>query len=184
MVKDTGANVIAASMQLIAGRTAQEYNQRKGRQHSGRIVSRHGHRSRRAAASLSTYIDLNMVRAGVVDDPQKWKESGFSEIQKPPKRYAIIDLQNLIELSGFADVRDYQTAHRQWVEQGLENGLLMRDDRWTASIAVGSLAFIDQVKTSLASKLTIAMSSNTMEVACCGRQRKATRANLPLKMRL
>ena len=93
-----------------------------------------------------------MVRAGVVDDPEKWKESGFSEIQKPPKRYVIIDLQSLIELSGFADVRDYQTAHRQWVEQGLENGLLMRDDRWTESIAVGSLAFIDQVKNELGFK--------------------------------
>jgi REP element-mobilizing transposase RayT len=32
LVKDTGSNVIAQSMQLIAGRTAQEYNQRKGRQ--------------------------------------------------------------------------------------------------------------------------------------------------------
>src|SRR5919109_5181227 len=32
LVKDTGANVIAESMQLIAGRTAQEYNQRKGKQ--------------------------------------------------------------------------------------------------------------------------------------------------------
>jgi putative transposase len=32
LVKDTGANAIAQSMQLIAGRTAQEYNQRKGRQ--------------------------------------------------------------------------------------------------------------------------------------------------------
>jgi putative transposase len=32
LVKDTGPNVIAQSMQLIAGRTAQEYNQRKGRQ--------------------------------------------------------------------------------------------------------------------------------------------------------
>lgn len=32
MVKDTGSDVIANSMQLIAGRTAQEYNQRKGRQ--------------------------------------------------------------------------------------------------------------------------------------------------------
>ena len=30
LVKDTGAGVIAESMQLIAGRTAQEYNQRKG----------------------------------------------------------------------------------------------------------------------------------------------------------
>ncbi len=32
LVKDTGPNVTAQSMQLIAGRTAQEYNQRKGRQ--------------------------------------------------------------------------------------------------------------------------------------------------------
>jgi putative transposase len=31
LVRDTGPNVIASSMQLIAGRTAQEYNQRKGR---------------------------------------------------------------------------------------------------------------------------------------------------------
>jgi REP element-mobilizing transposase RayT len=29
LVRDTGPNVIASSMQLIAGRTAQEYNQRK-----------------------------------------------------------------------------------------------------------------------------------------------------------
>jgi putative transposase len=32
LVKDTGPNVIAQSMQLVAGRTAQEYNQRKKRQ--------------------------------------------------------------------------------------------------------------------------------------------------------
>jgi len=31
LIKDTGPNVIAESMQLIAGRTGQEYNQRKGR---------------------------------------------------------------------------------------------------------------------------------------------------------
>ena len=32
LVKDTGEGVIAQSMQLVAGRTAQEFNQRKGRQ--------------------------------------------------------------------------------------------------------------------------------------------------------
>jgi hypothetical protein len=32
LVKDTGRDVIARSMQLIADRTAQEYNRRKGRQ--------------------------------------------------------------------------------------------------------------------------------------------------------
>jgi hypothetical protein len=31
LVKDTGPNVIANSIQLIASRTGQEYNQRKGR---------------------------------------------------------------------------------------------------------------------------------------------------------
>jgi putative transposase len=30
LVKDTAPNVIAQSLQLVAGRTAQEYNQRKG----------------------------------------------------------------------------------------------------------------------------------------------------------
>jgi putative transposase len=141
-------------VQLIAGRTAQEYNQRKNRQgafwedryHATAIeADEHLHR-------CLMYIDLNMVRAGVVNHPGKWKESGFREIQKPPKRYAIINLKSLSELCGFADPTDFQRAHRQWVEQGLENGLLVRDDRWSESIAVGSLAFIDEVKSELGLK--------------------------------
>src|SRR5258706_12343102 len=69
LVKDRGSNVIAESMQLIAGRTAQEYNQRKGRQgafwedryHATAIEgNEHLHRS-------LVYIDLNMVRPGVVN---------------------------------------------------------------------------------------------------------------------
>jgi REP-associated tyrosine transposase len=93
-----------------------------------------------------------MVRAGVVKHPGQWKESAFSEIQKPPKRYAIIDLQSLSELSGFADVRDFQRAHRQWVEHALENGRMARNDRWSESIAVGSLAFVEQIKSELGIK--------------------------------
>ena len=66
LIKDTGPNVIADSMQLIAGRTAQEYNQRKDRQgafwedryHATAIeTDEHLHR-------CLVYIDLNMVRAG------------------------------------------------------------------------------------------------------------------------
>jgi putative transposase len=46
LVKDTGQDVIAQSMQLIAGRTAQEYNERKGRHgRYGRTATSH----RRAA---------------------------------------------------------------------------------------------------------------------------------------
>jgi REP element-mobilizing transposase RayT len=154
LVKDTGQDVIAQSMQLIAGRTAQEYNERKGR-HGAFWEDRYHATAIEANEHLHrclVYIDLNMVRGGVVSHPERWKESGFTEIHKPPKRYAIIDLQSLSELSGFADLRDFQRAHRQWVEQSLENGLASRDDRWSESIAVGSLAFVERVKNDLGIK--------------------------------
>jgi hypothetical protein len=87
-----------------------------------------------------------------VNHPGQWKESGFSEIQKPPKRYAIIDLPSVSELCGFADLRDFQRAHREWVEHGLENGVAVRDERWSEAIAVGSLAFVESVKNQLGAK--------------------------------
>ena len=53
---------------------------------------------------------------------------------------------------GFADPRDFQRAHRQRVEQGLENGLTSRDARWSEAIAVGSLTFVESVKNELGFK--------------------------------
>jgi putative transposase len=73
-----GSGSVARSMQLIAGRTAQEYNQRKGR---GGAFCEHLHR-------CLVYVDLNMVRSGVVNHPAKWEHSGYHEIQAPPERYA------------------------------------------------------------------------------------------------
>jgi REP-associated tyrosine transposase len=82
LVNDTGSDVIAQSLQLIAGRTAQEYNQRKGRQgafwedryHATAIeADEHLHR-------CLIYIDLNMVRAGVVSHPVEWNESSKTQV--------------------------------------------------------------------------------------------------------
>ena len=109
------------SMQLIAGRTGQEYNERKGRHgafwedryHATAIeTDEHLHR-------CLVYIDLNMVRAGVVDHPVKWANSGFSEIQQAPKRYRLIDLPAVVALCGFSKLSDLQKAHRQWVDEAL-----------------------------------------------------------------
>jgi hypothetical protein len=60
--------------------------------------------------------------------------------------------QRISELSGFADGRDFQRAHRQWIEQGLETGLVVRDDRWSEAIAVGGLECVEKIKTELATK--------------------------------
>jgi len=37
------------------------------------------------------YIDLNMVRADVVEHPDQWLHGGYQAIQNPPKRYRVID---------------------------------------------------------------------------------------------
>ena len=96
MVKDTGANVIAESMQLIACRTAQEYNQRKGRRgafwedryHATAIEADvHLHR-------CLVYIDLNMVRAGEVKPSREWNDSASSRF-KSRRKFAVIDLEDL-----------------------------------------------------------------------------------------
>jgi putative transposase len=154
LVKDTGRDVIAQSMQLVAGRTAQEYNQRKNR-HGAFWEDRYHATAIEADEHLHrclVYIDLNMVRAGAIDHPFKWVHSGYREMQRPPKRYAIIDLGELTALCGFAKSSDFQFAHRQWVERALEARDTVRDDRWSETIAVGNLTFVETVKTELSSR--------------------------------
>src|SRR6266496_2587244 len=130
-------------MQLIAGRTAQEYNQRKGRQgafwedryHATAIeVDEHLHR-------CLVYIDLNMVRAGVVTHPSDWTHSGYQE-----KRYGIIDLRELSSLCGFSEVPEFQQAHRRRVDDSLTRQRMAREGRWSEAITVGKLNFVEKVK--------------------------------------
>jgi putative transposase len=86
IVKDDGdRNVIPQSIGLVAGRAGQEYNrrrQRKGafledRYHSTAIET--GERLLRCLV----YIDLNMVRAGIVSHPSEWPYGGYNEIRPP-----------------------------------------------------------------------------------------------------
>jgi hypothetical protein len=100
------------------------------------------------------YIDLNMVRAGAVSHPVDWEHSGYREIQEPPKRYAIIGLKGLSDLCGFGEVGEFRRAHREWFQNALKNGPTTRDDRWSESIAVGSLDFVEKVKSDLGMKAT------------------------------
>lgn len=154
LVKDTGEYIISQSMQLIAGRTAQDYNQRKERK--GAFWEDRYHATAIEAGEhlqrCLVYIDLNMVRAGVVKHPAEWAHSGFREIQDPPERYAVIDLITLSTLCGFGAVPDFQKAHREWVEEALKRDVAARDDRWSQALAVGSLEYVEKVKTVLGNK--------------------------------
>jgi putative transposase len=93
-----------------------------------------------------------MVRAGVVNHPSKWVHCGYVEIQKPPKRYTVVDTRELTSLCGFMDLETFGRAHRQWVEQALELGRMLREDHWSEAIAVGSGGFVESVTGELGSK--------------------------------
>ncbi|MFT6915340.1 MAG: putative transposase [Motiliproteus sp.] len=156
LVKDTNQHVIAKSLQLIAGRTAQEYNQRKQRKgafwedrYHATAISSDEHFLR-----CLVYIDMNMVRAGVVQHPAEWAHGGYREIQQPPKRYRIIDIPALMALGGFNDIAAMQQQLRQWLNEELEINNSIRDKVWSESLAVGSEKFVEKVQTLLGAKAT------------------------------
>ena len=58
------------------------------------------------------YIDLNMVRAGVVQHPSQWAFGGYTEIQNPPVRKRVIDIERLMKLCGVDETEEFQKVHR------------------------------------------------------------------------
>jgi putative transposase len=149
-----GGEVIPKSVQLAAGRTAQEYNQRKSRK--GAFWEDRYHatavQTDRHLVQCIVYMDLNMVRAGVVSHPSEWPHSGYGEIQNPPERYRLIDRKALMALLGITDSDQLSQSHRSWVEEALKSAVNIRERRWSESIAVGSLPFIERVKTDLGAR--------------------------------
>jgi len=114
LVYDNKEDVIPKSIQLIAGRTGREYNIRKDRKgafwedryHSTAIET--GEHLLRCMV----YIDLNMVRAGVVSHPSEWPYGGYNEIQVPRRKNVIIAYDRLRQLTGFMDYEAFSSAHR------------------------------------------------------------------------
>jgi putative transposase len=151
LLDNGGRDVIPRTLQLIAGRTGQEYNQRKSRQgafwedrYHATAVQSDDHLIR-----CLIYIDLNMVRAGVVAHPSEWPWSGYNEIQIPKERYALINRTKLMALLGSHDDKTLSEHHGQWISDALEKDSRQRESRWTDSIAVGSKAFVEQTKEQL-----------------------------------
>ncbi len=153
LVIDSGREVIPKSIQLIAGRTAQEYNQRKKRK--GAFWEDRYHataiESDKHLISCMIYIDLNMVRAGVVKHPTEWTMSGYNEIQGPQDRYTLIDMKGLMRLCGLPNKEQLRIEYKELIENYInDNG--SRESLWTESIAVGNRQFVEDTKVKLGLK--------------------------------
>ena len=142
-------------MQLIAGRTAQEYNQRKKRQ--GAFWEDRYHATAIEAEThlirCLVYIDLNMVRAGAVEHPSQWQQSGYNEILNPPDRKRIIDIPRLLALCNAVSYDCFQKDHLHRVEDPLSVDRKERLADLSGSIAIGTRSFVDAVHEQLTVKV-------------------------------
>ena len=149
LVRDTGdKDVIPKSIQLVAGRTGQAFNARKRRK--GAFWEDRYH-----ATAIETgqhliqclvYIDLNMVRAGVVNHPSQWPFGGYNEILSPKQRYALIDYDGLMDLLNYQSMEELSTAYESWMNASVDKVIGSREDKWTQSIAVGSKPFVEDTR--------------------------------------
>jgi putative transposase len=148
VVDDGDRDMIPRSIQLVAGRTGQQYNQRKARKgafwedryHATAVEG--GEHLFRCIVS----IDLNMVRAGVVDHPSQWPFCGYNEIQSPGRKNVLINYDKLRELVGVETYDQVKEYHQGWLGECLGDGNNRRDEKRTKSIAVGSKGFVQSVQ--------------------------------------
>ena len=140
---------VARLMQGAQGRFAEEYNRRKGRR--GAFWSDRYHVTmiggREHFWACTRYIDLNMVRAGVVKHPGEWDWTAWHEIIGNRKRYRLLDREALLDRCEGGTLLDLQENHRKATEAALgRRSTLKREPYWTEAVAVGSQSFVASIE--------------------------------------
>ena len=150
---DHGNGEISRSMQLIAGRTAQEFNTRKNRRgafwedrYHATAVQTDSHLTR-----CMTYIDLNMVRAQVISSIHvTGKIRGYNEIQRPWMRKGVIDFDLLMS---FLNVESQQELAGLQSQQLARRSQSRSETRCGPSlIAVGDKRYLQGIKAGLGAR--------------------------------
>jgi putative transposase len=134
-------------MQQLEGEFAEYYNLRKHR--SGSFWGERFHCTMIDGGdhlwNCLRYVDLNMVRAGVVGHPGEWDWCGYKELAGRRKRFRLLDTDRLAELLDLADIRSLAEIHQQRILEAIKNARLIREGIWTESIAVGGESFLKEI---------------------------------------
>lgn len=148
LVKTEQPELVSKLMQKLEGEFAEYYNARKHR--SGAFwQGRYWCTMVDSAQYLwdcMKYIDLNMVRAGVVSHPSEWKWCGFSEAVGERKRYRVLDYEAILQAYGNADLAQLQRNYRHEITAAVRSRASVRDPIWTESVAVGSESFVREIE--------------------------------------
>jgi putative transposase len=135
-------------MQQLEGEFAEYYNRRKRR--SGAFWGGRFHCTMVDGGdhlwNCLRYIDLNMVRAGVVNHPEDWPWCSYHEIVGTRKRYRLLDVDRLVDILDLGgDKMALAKIHQTRILESIRNERLNREEIWTESIAVGSESFIRKI---------------------------------------
>jgi putative transposase len=109
------------------------------------------------------YMDLNMVRAGVVDHPRDWPWSGHAELMGIRKRYRMLDLPRLLRHLGAASPESFRVNHGCAIDEALGRRELNRAPIWTESLAVGSEEFATRVGARIRNRMNVEIEATAMD---------------------
>lgn len=137
-------DVVSRFMQKVEGEFAEYYNLRKRR--SGAFWDgRYACTMVDAGAyvwNCMRYIDLNMVRAGVVKHPSGWSWSGYDELVGTRQRYRLLDMDEVLAQCGGGSLETFRASYRASIQEAVDRHQLAREAWWTESIAVGRESFV------------------------------------------
>lgn len=138
---------ISTFMRHLEGEFASSYNRRKRRR--GAFWSERYHATLIENGSYfwncMRYIDLNMVRAGVVYHPIDWPWCGYQEFAGLRQRYRILDLKELLRLGALSDLSAFAARYNEELNQAIKTASGRREPHWSESIAVGSEDFVHRI---------------------------------------
>ncbi len=139
-------------MQQAEGQFAQRYNRRKGR--SGALWDGRYHCTLIGSAQhcerCMTYIELNMVRAGVVRHPSEWPWCSYREWVGLRQRCRLIDTSSALAHFGQQQLAVFREHYENRINESIARMDVVRQPCWTESVAVGDAWFVKQVESHIA----------------------------------
>jgi len=126
------------------------------------------------------YIQLNMVRCGVIEHPRAWEWSGYHELMGHRHRYRLLDVDRLCWR-----LRGTLPEVREQLEFGIKDRIardaLKRLELWSQSLAVGSRAFLERTQKMIFTRAETRYWNGQATPAYCARSRRLTTRNGPRK---
>ena len=146
LVKIKNGLEISEGLRFLHGRMGQWYNSQN--KCSGSFWSDRFHATRiqsgRHLGACLFYIDLNMVRAGVVDHPSEWEYGSYNEFAGKAQRCRIINKTELLKSLRMSDFKDFKKWYLLTLNDKLENIASSKEAFWSRAIAVGDEDWLNE----------------------------------------